>query len=557
MANNSVTAHNAQILISGAGPAGLALAVELGSRGIACTVVERNDRVGYAPRAKTTHTRTREHMRRWGIADDLAAVAPFGVDFPSNVYFVTRLSGYCLTMIENAFNCSPERNELYSEHAQWVPQYRVEEVLRNRAMSLPSVRVLFNHEFLGATQTETGVSCWVRDLAGGGQAEFICQYLVGADGGRSAVRDLIGAKMEGVYGLAHAYNIVFRAPGLAERNPHGPGIMYWQINSEVAGLIGPMDKDDLWYFMPAKVPDIVRLDNAAAADLIRRATGIDLPYEVLSADEWAASHFIADKYSDGRIFLIGDACHLHPPTGGYGMNMGISDSVDLGWKLAATLQGWGGDGLLATYEVERRPVHGQVIDAALANHATLALHLVRPELEADTPEGAALREQLGADLATKRLREFRPLGVMLGYCYEGSPIVAHEPGAPPEWPEGVYIPSARPGSLAPHAWLTDGRSLYDTFGEGFTLLGFGEASTASFERATADARALGIPLKTVRIDEPRVAALYESELALIRPDQNVAWRGDAWPGSAVLQMATAQAARGMESAVVRNAMTTA
>ena len=541
------TAQRVPVLISGGGPTGLALAIELGMRGIACTIVEQNDRVGYAPRAKTTHTRTREHLRRWGIAEDLAAMAPFGVDYPSNVHFVTRLSGFRLAMIENAFNCAPERNELYSEHAQWVPQYKVEEVLRKHAVSLPSVNILFNHEFISATQTDAGVHAAVRDLKGGTKIDFECDYLVGADGSRSAIRDLIGARMEGTAGLSQSYNIVFRAPGLARMHKHGPGIMYWQINPEIPGLIGPMDKDDLWYFMPGKrVSDTVRIDKEAAADMIRRATGIDLPYEVLSADEWTASQLIADKYRNGRIFLIGDACHVHPPLGGYGMNMGISDSVDLGWKLAGVLQGWGGDILLDSYEQERRPVHRRVIDEAVANHATLALHLVRPELEADTDEGASLRRQLGESLAQQRLREFRSLGVVLGYRYEDSPITAHEPGPPPNPLMGVYEPSARPGSLAPHAWLVDGHSLYDTFGSGYTLLGFGTASTDAFGTAQVDARALGIPLKTIHIAEPRITALYERNLALIRPDQHVAWRGDAWPGCSILETATGRIDRGVK-----------
>jgi 2-polyprenyl-6-methoxyphenol hydroxylase-like FAD-dependent oxidoreductase len=533
-----VTAEQTSVLIVGAGPCGLALAVELGSRGIACTVIERNDRVGYAPRAKTTHTRTREHFRRWGIAQDLAAAAPFGVDYPSNVFFVTRLSGYRLAMIENAFACAPAHNELYSEHAQWVPQYRVEEVLRKRAESLPSVRVLFHHEFVSATQDGSSVRAKVRDVQSGRELEFASSYLIGADGSRSAIRELIGATMEGKEGLSHAYNIVFRAPGLAQKHPHGPGIMYWQINPEVPGLIGPMDKDDLWYFMPMRVPDIVRLDKSAAADLIRRSTGIDLPYEVLSADEWSASMLIADKYRDGRIFLIGDACHLHPPLGGYGMNMGISDSVDLGWKLAAVLQGWGGGKLLNSYERERRPVHRRVIDEAVANLSTLALHMVKPELEADTEEGAALRAQLGEMLARQRQREFRSLGVVLGYRYEDSPITAREPGPWQVSPQGVYEPSARPGAVAPHGWLKDGRSLYDTFGSGFTLLAFSEAAAQDFDAVRADAQSLNVPLATVRIDDPRFADLYGCRLALIRPDQHVAWRGDAWPGRSILETAT-------------------
>jgi 2-polyprenyl-6-methoxyphenol hydroxylase-like FAD-dependent oxidoreductase len=533
-----VIVETTSVLICGAGPCGLALAVELGSHGVDCVVVERNDRVGYAPRAKTTHTRTREHMRRWGIAGDLAAAAPFGVDYPSNVLFVTRLSGYRLTMFENAFNCAPDRNELYSEHAQWVPQYRVEEVLRRKAESLPSVRLLFDHEFLSADQTDDAVRSTVRCLKTDRLVELQCEYLVGADGAHSSIRELIGASMDGKRGLMHAYNIVFRAPGLARAHPHGPGIMYWQINPEAPGVIGPMDKGDLWYFMPMRVPDSVKLDKAAAEDLIRSATGIDLAYEVLSADEWSGNELIADRYRDRRIFLIGDACHLHPPLGGYGMNMGVSDSVDLGWKLAGVLRGWAGEGLLDSYEQERRPVHRRVIDEAVANQASMALHLVRPELEDDTPEGDALRRELGEVLTEGRVREFRSLGVVLGYRYEESDINVGEPGPWPEPQTGVYEPSARPGAVAPHAWLADGRSLYDCFGPGFTLLVLEGASPYAPEAAKADAEALGVPLTIVGINDSHVASLYQRTLALIRPDQHVAWRGDAWPGHDLLAKVT-------------------
>ncbi|HEX8902911.1 FAD-dependent monooxygenase [Vitreimonas sp.] len=537
-----MAAISTQVLICGAGPAGLALAVELGTRGVKCIVVERNDRVGYAPRAKTTHTRTREHFRRWGIAEDLAAMAPFGVDYPSNIQFVTRLGGFPLATIENAFNCAPERNEFYAEHAQWVPQYRVEEVLRRRAESLPSVQVLFEHEFLEAEQDKDGVTCRVR--AAGADNVLRCDYLVGADGARSAIRDLIGAQMEGRYGLAHAYNIVFRAPGLSRLHKHGPGIMYWQINADVPSVIGPMDKDDLWYFMRGRVEGLTELDKLSAAELIQRSMGLDTPIEILSTDEWAASEFIADKYSEGRIFLIGDACHLHPPVGGYGMNMGIGDSVDLGWKMAAVLHGWGGQGLLKSYEQERRQVHRFVIDAALSNHATLSLHdAMSPTLEADSDEGAALRAQVGALLAEGRAQEFRSLGVMLGASYDDSPIMAEEGGAPARDPAmRTYEPTARPGARAPHAWLDDGRSLYDVFGEGFTLIGFERAGDAELQRAEADAHGLGIPLKTIRITDARIAALYERSLVLIRPDQHVAWRGDVWPGAEILLLASGRAA---------------
>lgn len=535
-----MTVRKTEVLICGAGPAGLAIAIELGSRGIQCIVMERNDRVGYAPRAKTTHTRTREHFRRWGIADDLAAAAPFGLDYPSDVHFVTRLSGYHLATIRDAFNCAPVRNDLYAEHAQWIPQYRVEEVLRSFASSLETVRILFKHEFLSAEQDDQGVTCMVRNIESGADFTIACRYLVGADGARSTIRDLIGARMEGRYGLAHAYNIIFRAPGLSGMHPHEPGIMYWQTNLEVPGLIGPMDRDDLWYFMPGKVAGLDKIDLATAADLIRRATGIDLPYEVLSADEWVASEFIADRYRDRGIFLIGDACHLHPPTGGYGMNMGISDSVDLGWKLAAVLRGWGGAHLLDSYQQERKPVHRQVIDAALSNFSTVSLHQdISSAFEEDSEAGAAERARVSAKLAAGRLQEFRSLGVMLGYRYDASPITVAEEGGEPQDPSmRDYVPTARPGARAPHAWMEDGQSLFDLFGAGFTLLSFADSSVSDLQQAAADAASLGIPVKILRIENADIAALYERKLVLVRPDQHVAWRGDFWRGSSILMRAT-------------------
>ena len=304
-----------RVLIVGAGPVGLSLAIELGHRSIPCVIVERNDRVGYAPRAKTTNVRTREHMRRWGIADQLKAASPLGPDYPSNIVFCTRLSGFPLTRFENAMYCAPGRNPLYSEHSQWIPQYAVEEIMRAHAQSLPGVEIRFNTELLSFDQDAAGVSAKLRNLNGGAVQTLRGDYRVGADGARSIVREGIGARMEGKYGLSRNYNVVFRAPGLAAAHRHGPAIMYWQINADAPSLIGPMDRGDKWFFMPTQVPEGMKLaDLAAAPDWIRKATGIDLPYEILSSDEWVASRLLADRYRDRRVFLAGDACHL-PGTG--------------------------------------------------------------------------------------------------------------------------------------------------------------------------------------------------------------------------------------------------
>ena len=516
------------VVIVGAGPVGLALAIELGHRCVPCVVIERNDRVGHAPRAKTTNVRTREHLRRWGIADALGQASPLGLDYPSHVMFVTRLGGHSLGRIENAMYCAQGKNPFYSEHAQWIPQYAVEEVLRAHAVSLPGVEIRFATELDSFVQDGGGVT--VRTVHGGAVATLRCDYLVGADGARSAVRTAIGASMQGSYGLSRNYNIVFRSPGLAARHAHGPAIMYWQINQDVPSLIGPMDRGDKWFFMPTQLPDGVKVSAEDAPALIRRATGMpDLEIEVLSTDEWVASRLIADRYRDRRVFLAGDACHLHPPFGGYGMNMGISDGVDLGWKIAAVLQGWGGERLLDSYEQERRPVHEFVMDEAVANHAALGGNLWQPGLEDDGEEAKRLRANVGARIQSAKLREFNTLGVVLGYQVEDSPVIIEDGTESPPRDFLNYVPSARPGSLAPHAWLHDGSSLYDHFGPGFTLLATSDGKPGDVARTHESADRLGVPLTVIQPREAALKALYRARYVLIRPDQHVAWRGDVLP----------------------------
>ena len=451
--------------------------------------------------------------------------------------FVTRLAGYPLAHFDNAFYCATPSNSQYSEHAQWIPQYTLEEVLKRHAQSLPSVQFCFKTELENFVQDADGVMATVRNLRSGAAHRVQCDYLVGADGARSVVRTAIGAEMVGQYGLSRNYNIVFRAPGLAEAHSHGRAIMYWQINADVPSLIGPMDVDDTWFFMPTNVPNDFKVEGEAAADLIRQATGIDLPYQILSTDEWVASRLIADRYSDGRIMLIGDACHLHPPFGGYGMNMGVADGVDLGWKLAAVLRGWGGAELLDSYEAERRPVHQRVMDEAVANHSVLGSQLTRAGIEDPNAEGERLRAEIGATIRETKVREFKTLGVVLGYSYRGSPLVVDDGSLPPTAQVSTFVPSASPGSLAPHAWLAPGKSLYDGFGSGFTLLVLADEDAGDVERAMQDASRLGVPLTAMIPRERTLLELYEARLVLIRPDQHVAWRGNAWPdaGCALLE----------------------
>jgi 2-polyprenyl-6-methoxyphenol hydroxylase-like FAD-dependent oxidoreductase len=522
------------VLIVGAGPVGLCCAIELGQRGVRCLVVEKNDRVGYNPRAKLTNVRSREHLRRWGIADALRRASPIPPDYPGTVMFLTRFNGYHLAQFENALTCSPEINEFYSESGQWVPQYTLEEVLREHAESFPNVTVRFNCRFADAEQSADGVTSQIVDNVTGRATTVHSSYVVGADGVRSSVRELLGFPLDGTHGMAKFYNMVFLAPELAKSHAFGGAIQYWFVNPELSGILAPMDDgvEGKWFLgvpLPPGAPDAEQLDPR---DLLRRVCGIDCEVELVGRDPWTSHALITPHYAQGRIFLAGDACHIHPPFGGYGMNMGMGDAVDLGWKIAATLQGWGGPGLLDTYETERRPVHRLILEEAVENQKVLGNHLVHESIEHDGPEADAIRARVGDAIRASKRREFDTIGVTLGYRYDDSPVIAGDGTPAPPVDYRTYVPSARPGCVAPHTWLADGSSLYDHFGIGFTLLVTGDDDPVAEARLAGAAARRGIPFTVAAPRAARVAELYGARFALIRPDQHVAWRGDALPDDA-------------------------
>ncbi len=520
--------HDTDVLIIGAGPAGLSLAVELGSQGHRCMVVERHEHIGFAPRAKTSNVRTRELFRRWGIADRLAAESPFGVDYPPDVVFATRMNGYELHRFPNAFNGNPARDERYSEHAQWIPQYKVEAVLKTRVGELACVKIRFETELEDFTDHADHVMAVLRDLKNGESTRVKAAFIVGADGARSTVREKLGIKMSGTSPLSHNHNIIFRAPGLAARHGLGRALMYWLVNEEVPCVVAPLDKGDLWTFACPILGDATQ-DPAL---LIRKALGFDIAIEILNRDEWTAHQLIAERYGSGRAFLIGDACHLHPPFGGYGMNMGIGDALDLGWKLSAVLAGWGGDALLPSYEIERRQVHQRVIEESVANHAVSTTKLVVAGIEDAGDAGNAIRTDVGATIAATKRREFYSLGVVLGSRYRQSPVLADQANLAVDMADAIdYTPLARPGCLAPHLWLDEscakGASLYDHFSSsGFTLLATTQSAAEATDPLVQAAAVLGMPLKLLAQPVKKLNALYGCNFALIRPDHYIAWCGD-------------------------------
>jgi 2-polyprenyl-6-methoxyphenol hydroxylase-like FAD-dependent oxidoreductase len=516
------------VLIVGAGPVGLALAVDLGQRSVRCVVVEQSDRVGLKPRAKLTNVRSRELLRRWGIAETLTRASPLPPDYPANIVFATRLNGHTLARFEDAFNCTRARSDLYSEPGQWVPQYTLEEVLRQHAARLPGVQIRFNSRLEKFTQDDEGVTAEVAAVNSAARDTLRARYLVGADGARSTVRAVLGIGMQGEGALAPNLNMVFRAPALAGMHDKGAAIMYWMVNRDLPAYFGPLDRDGLWFLIAPRLPGVDPGDYDAR-EVVYRSSGLRFPLEIVHVDPWTAHRLIAERYGTGRVFLAGDACHLHPPSGGHGMNMGIADAADLGWKLAATLQGWGGPRLLGTYEIERKPLHQRVIREAVENYELTGDRLARDGVEQPGTEGDRVRKEVGDIILKGKEHEFRSLGVVLGGCYRDSPVIIPDGSRPPEETITYYEPSACPGCLAPHLWLPDGSSLYDHLGAGFTLLAGRDAPSAEVSRLKRAAAERGVPLKVVRLADPRFFELYRTRLALVRPDQHVAWRANELP----------------------------
>jgi 2-polyprenyl-6-methoxyphenol hydroxylase-like FAD-dependent oxidoreductase len=543
------------VVIVGAGPVGLALAVDLGWRGIDCVVVEQSfdlrDAIDANPRAAAVTPRTMEFCRRWGFAHRVTN-AGFPIDFPFDVVYCTSLGGHLIGRQHFASMHDREPLPVSPENRERCPQTWFDPILAEEADRYDSVMILRGHRFDSFTDDTTRVTCQITDTTTGETSTVSSRFLVACDGGTSGIRRTLGVPVEGTGMLSSSVNAVLRIPdfvsqhdkGLAERFLFLDGGGTW-------GNLTVVDGRERWRFSVTRadaqlVDDRLRLDA-----LIRRGLGAEVSYEVLSVVRWRRQESVAARFRVGNVFLAGDAAHVIPPNLGLGMNTGVGDSFDLGWKLAAALDGWAGLDLLDSYEIERRPVAIRNGEAS-----TQAYRLWKQASEGigdvtrEGPAGEQARARVARFVENELPAGWQTLDLQMGYSYDGSPLcVADGTASPPQGDWGNYTQSARPGCRAPHVWIGEGRSTLDLFGRGYVLLRFD--TTADISPLVSAATARAIPFTVVDVDSAEARVLYERTLVLVRPDGHVAWRSDSCPADCDELVAAVSGARrgGAESVV--------
>jgi len=534
------------VIIAGGGPAGLMLAIELGRRGVSVALFDDDRADSFSPQANATQARTMEHFRRLGFADEIRQLG-LPPDHPTDIVYYTTYAGYELARFRlptarQAAELPKQLSGSWSaaELPHRVSQMYVERVLQRHATALPSVALHYEHEVVAVC--DDGVRATATVEYDGKTLEASARYLVGCDGPGSLVRKHLGVRYEGEAGVQrnfaggrmHAVHLRSDAVKPAMSGP--PGWMHVNVHHARRSFTIALDgvAEFVFHTQLLEGEDEAALTDADVRRMFAQCMGREVDFDILFRASWTAGFaLVAERFREGRLFLAGDAAHLFTPMGGLGYNTAVEDAVNLGWKLAAVIQGWGGPGLLESYERERKPAAARNTGYARAFADSLGNFVPDPRLEEASPDGERLRAEAGAYFEDHGRREFNIPGITFGTRIDGSPVIAPDGTSPPPDRPNEYVPTACPGGRPPHAWLAGGASLYDRFGFEFTLLDLaGDADRAAPMVKTA--RSAGLPLTRVSLDDPALRDLYEADYALIRPDQTVAWRGDEFGDAAGL-----------------------
>jgi 2-polyprenyl-6-methoxyphenol hydroxylase-like FAD-dependent oxidoreductase len=534
-------AYDTSVLIVGAGPVGLTLAMDLASRGIDVTVTETR-RAGEPPNVKCNQVsaRSMEIFRRLGVAGKIRQTG-LPPEFRNDVVCCVTATGPELSRISLPSRAGRMRGEKGDDGwwptAEWphrINQLYMEPVLFAHAAAQPRIRILNRTQFEDMSQGGTGVTATARDLDNGERVTITCRYLVGCDGARSAVRHAIGAELLGTPVVQRVQSTYFRAPSLMQQLP-GPddrkAWMYLAFNPRRCGTMMSIDGRERWLihnFLYNGEPDYDSVDRDWA---IRSILGVgpEFEYEVISKEDWIGRRLVADRFQNGRVFICGDAAHLWIPHAGYGMNAGIADAASLSWLLAGVLQGWAAPAMLSAYQAERQPITEQVSRFAfdMSKQVSQQRREISADIERNDAAGDAMRAEIGKQARDLYIQQQCCSGLNFGYFYENSPVIAYDGEPQPVYSMGQFTSSSVPGCRAPHFWLDDGRSIYDALGEGFGLLRFDRS--VPVENIVSAAAKRGFPLSVHDIGDPEASALYARKLVMVRPDRHVAWRGDAVP----------------------------
>jgi 2-polyprenyl-6-methoxyphenol hydroxylase-like FAD-dependent oxidoreductase len=521
--------NSLDVLIVGAGPVGLALALDLGRRGVRSTIVEQHPGADTEIQAKASvlDERTMEYCRLLGVVDQVAN-SGYPDDLPGDTVFCTGFNGKFIGRLEMPAAKDRQVPPESSEMMRRCPQFLFDPILQRAVVAQKMTDIRYGMECVGCKQDDNGVTIYVKDVKNGQSEEIRARYVVACDGPASTLRKALGISFDG-HNLGHSTSATVRVD-LARYHSFGKAERYVFIIPEGAwGNFTTIDGENLWRFTIVGVTTKIDLDTLDIHGPLRQALGCeDAEFEVIRKLQWRRSQFVAEKYNQGRMFLAGDAAHVMSPTGGHGLNTGLGDARDLSWILQGLLQGWGGKGLIDAYNTERRPISLRNSSSSSRNFQIWKDRAGRDKVLEDGPEADEQRRVLGEKLAATVAQEFQALGIALGYNYTTSPLVVPDGSpAPPDDAE-IYVQTARPGHRAPHDWLGDGKSTLDLFGNGFVLLCLGTDAPGD-QKLVEAARELGLPLELITITDPKVVSLYQTRLVLVRPDGMVAWRGQSLP----------------------------